>query len=539
MQTHDEEFSFKSLFTPVSTLKAIHIIIVVGIFVFFNVLFNGMVWDDLAIFQSPDITGGFNIYNLFKGNIFNILGYYRPLGAVYFSLLYGIFGANVFFYHLIQISLHIATSILVFLLFKKFFASPKSLLLSLIFLVHPMNVESVVFISSTISVNALFFGLLAFLLATGKNISYKKYLLIGILLWCSLLTKELGITMVLLLCLYVFIFLKERFKPLLAIGAITLSIYALMHLLVTPVRYSTKFYIPITELSLQERILNIPSIIMYYVKTFIFPQQLSINQLWIIKDITLYNFYLPLLLILLFIGFLLKFILSLHKTKDEMLKTFVFFLIWFCISFFMYLQIFPLQDTVADRWFYLPIIGLLGMIGVVTQRISSKNISVKRIGMYVVIVLIVLLSIRTMIRSSNWQNELTLYSHDIQVEDNYQMEDMLGTAYYSNKINNQALYHLKRSVLLYPHQAVGWYKLGILYVDLGNRKLGEKYLRHSIDLDQNFDLPNYALAMYTYKYESAKAALPMANDLVKKFPDKLLYIEFQKQIEHSLKNNNN
>src|SRR5579872_741315 len=150
-----EEFSFKKLFIPLTTLKAVHWIIFIGLIVYANMLFNPGVWDDNEYILNQPLLQTFNISAIFGSNFFNNAGQYRPLTVLYYSVLYPLFGSNLFFYHVLQLTIHITNSALLFVLFKKFFGNKLSFFLSVIFLIHPMQIESVSYISSTDS--TLFF----------------------------------------------------------------------------------------------------------------------------------------------------------------------------------------------------------------------------------------------------------------------------------------------------------------------------------------------------------------------------------------------
>ncbi|MBI5122715.1 hypothetical protein HZA75_02535 [Candidatus Roizmanbacteria bacterium] len=222
---HEQEFSLKSLIFPLTTFKAINIIIFVGLLVFGNVLFNGFVWDDnLFIINNPDVHT-LNIAHLFTANKFNAISYYRPVSAVYFAFLYSIFGTNAFFYHFMQIALHIINVILVYILVRNLFqridlkSSPLKiefsnliiLFLSLVFLVHPINVESVAYIAASQSELLFLFGILALLISIKKSIATKQLILVSILLLLSILTKEVGILFLFMVLLFQFLFNRQRF----------------------------------------------------------------------------------------------------------------------------------------------------------------------------------------------------------------------------------------------------------------------------------------------------------------------------------------
>src|SRR5258708_3016410 len=104
----EEEFSFKKLFVPLTTIKAIHWIIFIGIIVYANMLFNGFVSDDSSqIVNNTTIHSLANFPLFFSGGTFYTGGagifagsFYKPLMLIYFSLLYTIFGPASFPFHL-------------------------------------------------------------------------------------------------------------------------------------------------------------------------------------------------------------------------------------------------------------------------------------------------------------------------------------------------------------------------------------------------------------------------------------------------------
>src|SRR5438477_339582 len=140
--------------------------------------------------------------------------------------------------------------------------------------------------------------------------------------------------------------MKKRMSKLLLVAVTSLlavGIYLLIRFFIGNVYFAKSLLIaPIANIPLQERLLNIPSVIFYYFKTFFYPVNLGINQHWIITSPTLNNFYLPLLydlaiaLLVLWIG-----LLCLNKSK-VMFKTYIFFTAWLLIGLASHSQIVPL-----------------------------------------------------------------------------------------------------------------------------------------------------------------------------------------------------
>ena len=185
-----------------STLYFILLIVLLGFIVYVNSFFNGFVWDDeLQIVKNPLIRSLDNVLTFFKGGTAYVEGqgtlgglYYRPLSTLFFALLYVIFGLNSAAFHIFQVLIHIASSVLLFFVFKKFLGDKISILLSTVFLVHPMNVESVAYLSSLQTTLSFFFGIFALYLSLrSSNVSYKRLAIICFLLLLSLLSKESGI----------------------------------------------------------------------------------------------------------------------------------------------------------------------------------------------------------------------------------------------------------------------------------------------------------------------------------------------------------
>lgn len=523
-QPEEHEFSFRDLFIPLTTKKAICWIIFIGLIVYFNALFNGFVWDDLVFIINNSQVHTLNLPSLFGYSMFNSSGYYRPLSAIYFAFAYSLFNSTSFFYHLSQLCLHISNTILFFLLFRHFFSKKLSFFLSLIFLIHPIQVESVSFIAASDSEIFFLFGMIALLLGLEKNIKLSKSLIIFSLLLLSILTKETGVLFLFVLLSYRFIFQKTQRKLISILGLITLGVYMLIRFLVGEVFISHVSAVPIGSLPLWGRMLNIPKIFFYYITTFFFPNNLVIDQQWIIKRINFQDFYVPLIFTIVCTMIIGGFGWFLWKRKGKDIKPFLFFLSWFVIGILLLLQIFPLDMTVADRWFYFPMVGLVGIIGVGIQKVQASKKNIKNLGYIFAACIVILLSIRTMVRNSNWSDPFTLYAHDSSILTNFNLEDNLAGEYTKKQDYKNALLHAKKSVDLFAYEN-NLLNLAIIYQDIGNTQRAKEYYslaltkKHYSSNTQKHLLVTYKdFAWLLIRSGSYNEALKIINNALQEYP---------------------
>lgn len=463
----------KSLIRFFHNLTDLHIFLIIfsiGFIIYFNSLTNGFVGDDLAlILVNPLVHSASNIPILFSTGLFPDQGsgqnnYYRPVETITYASIYSLFGPEPLAFHIIQIFLHIANSILIFLIFKLFFKKTMSFFLSLVFLVHPINTETVVYISVLQDTQFLFFGLIALYL-TIKSTSFYKVPLVTIFLLLSLLSKEAGIVFIFLVPFFSVLFQKQTWVRHLAQSILAVLIYSFLRFGVAHTFFNSLKVVPIQTLPFNERLISIPKIIFFYIKTFLFPKDLLIFQAWTIKSMGFLDFWVPLFLCVLSFVILLLFGLKIRKKNQELFKIFMFFSVWFVIGLGFHLQIIPIDQTVSDRYFYSPMIGLLGLTGT-TFNYFEKGLSLKQIRLMIIMALVVIaiFVVRVVIRNMDWKNEFTLYNHDLKFNrESWQLEDALGSAYFNARELDEAEKHYLRSIKLFP-SSVTLTDLGFFYM---------------------------------------------------------------------------
>jgi tetratricopeptide (TPR) repeat protein len=432
---------FENFLNSFTTKKALLLILILGLIFYFNGLFGEFVGDDIPqIANNPLVHSLAHVWSFFvtpEGSAPLLDRFYRPLLFSTFAFLYSLFGTNTFFYHFFQLSLHISNAFLVFLLFKKFFSNKISLFLSLVFLLHPVNSEIVVYISGVQEPQYLFLGLLAVNLLNYKNLTgIKMVFTMSLFIFLALLFKETAVLFIPVILLFSYLYQKDKLKLAATASAISVFLYAFLRIFLakTPFVHST---LPITTI-LRTTFLNIPKMIYFYISTFLYPKDLAIMYTWLVNSPTINEFYLPLVLDILFLLTLTIFGLFIFKKRRTEFSKYIFFLTWLILGILPALQLWVLDSTVAIRWLYFPIIGLLGLFGVLFSNINVRNNTAKILIESALLLVLFILGVRTIIRNNDWRTRLSLYRHDFPITNDIHTGNVLLEEYLSYGYNNEA-----------------------------------------------------------------------------------------------------
>ncbi len=486
MTETENELNFSDLFIPLTVFKCILFIVLIGIFVFFYSLFNPFVGDDHSqVETNSKITSLGNSVNFFLEsrllqNDKNAIGaaYFKPMLDLSFAIIYSLFGINTFGYHFVQLALYILNACLLFYLFKCFFKLETAFYLSLIFLVHPINHESAVYISALQEVLFTFFGLLSLLLVSKVSLkSGKKWLvMIGISLLLALFSKETGVLYLLISLVYLAVFQRKNLFYYFGVCAFVFISYLFLRVHAVGLFSDSVINAPIQQLDIGMRLITMPAIFLFYIQTFFFPLYLSSSHQWVYTSIDFPHFILPFVVDIIFLFGLYGVGNYIHKSQKKYLSKFLFFTLWFLLGVGFHLQFLALDQTVAERWFYFPIIGLLGIIGVMVE---TTKVNLRRtLTLSILGIILLLFALRTLVRTFDYQGDLELASKDISVSpESYNLEYMISQSYYQQNKLELAKIHAEKSVGLFPF-ITNYTNLGAIYSKMGDYgRAKESYLK--------------------------------------------------------------
>ena len=490
-----------------------------GLIVYFLSFLNGFVADDnVQILANPAIRN-LNIYALFTGSSYfsgdlaSTSGiYYKPIFTLVTSIFYNLFSGSPFGLHFVQFLLHVSNSFLVFVVFKKFFSKQLSLVLSFIFLVHPGNTESVVYISNLQDVLFPFFGLSSILVSYSKLESQKRYFLVFLLLLCSLLSKESGILFVLILPFFLFA-LKKPIQASLYISGSVLFSYIILRFVIAQVGINHQVISPIMAASTLERLQTVPLVVYSFIKLFVFPLYLSWGQHWIVKEISFWNFWLPAIVTT---GSLVCFGLLVRKSSDKQKRGGILFGLVAILGVGLHSQLVPLDFTFAERWLYFPMIGFLGITGYALGSIRTSNRNAFLIISFVILVSV--LSIRSFVRSLDWKDDFTLASRDIKVNpDSMALQNNYGFELMKKGDYKTAVTYLEKSANTFSDTS-SYNNLAFSYAKLGKHDKAIVIYKKALVLNDFYlTYQNYIAELI--RQEKLDEARKVTQESLKKFPN--------------------
>jgi tetratricopeptide (TPR) repeat protein len=446
------------------------IIILLGavFLVYLNSLFCPFIFDDfLLITDNPFIKNFRFIKYYFTTNLFEGVGektsFYRPLQTLFYALTYKISKLDPVNYHFLNILFHSLCAILIFLLLKEIYKEKLSFLVSLLWAIHPINSESVTYISGLADPLFLFFGLLAIYLYNRnlKIFSYISFIL-------CLLSKETGILILPLFFLYLYTKgnLDENKKNdyIIVLSIFLIYIFLRMTFL--------NFGIIEPEDIFLHRFYTSFKVFLIYISILIFPLILSIERhVPYIKTFKNIDFLCGFIYFLLFLYFLWL------KRKD---KKILFAGILFLLNFLYHSNaIIPLNGNVREHWMYLGSIGFFIFVVDLILRIKREKLR------FVIIFLIFMLyGTRTILRNNDWKDPVKFYEKSINSGfENGKIYYNLGAIYYQRNEYEKAIEFFKKAEPLLKDKKYLYVAIAGSYLNTGKTGLAIKYYNKVLQIN--------------------------------------------------------
>jgi tetratricopeptide (TPR) repeat protein len=360
-------------------------------------------------------------YNLKHIFLPNSVHYYRPLIFLTFVFDRFVWLCTESFMHLENVLIHVLNGVLVYLCSKEFFRrfnlklfEQAPMIIALLFVVHPINTESVCWISGRTDILTATFLYIALFLLLKRGIEDNIYLILSALSYfLALLSKETALG--LLLVVFMFLILKGEIVK----SKIRKFIVMVPYILITIIYFILRSYTPkkdegiriFTGIQQQPEIVsndlltlsNIGRCIKatgFYIKKLFFPMPLNFTIFEINRSL---YFWLGLLLIAGIIYVVYK-------------RNLYSFLVVITVSFFIPALALVIRNMtwtpLAERYLYISSFGAI-ILFVISYYRFTESISVN-LQNSLLFVLILASCFVTANRVMTWQSNLTIFADTVE-----------------------------------------------------------------------------------------------------------------------------
>ena len=385
-------------------------------------------------------------------------GNWHPLTWIAHMMDSQLFGMNAGGHLLVNALIHIANTLLVFwFLFRTTHARWPSALAAALFALHPLHVESVAWAAERKDTLSTFFGLLSLIayVRYAKGPSIRRYAWVAITLVLGLLAKPMLVTwpFVMLLLDYwplrrfdltprkemgtkLWPLLREKF-PLFALVAASAVITTIAQSHGGAVRTFQDFPIAL-------RLTNaLVSYVKYLLLTF-WPNDLGVYYPYTTSGTPAWQ--------IICAAFLLIGITALCFFQRKIRPYLVVGWLWFLGALVPVIGIVQVGgQTMADRYFYIPSIGLFIVIAFGLADIAETRRLAPSLSAAVASGILLALAILTNAQIHRWSNSFTLFKHTLAVTPpNLIIENNLGSALSRSGLHDEAGAHFEKALQIIP-----------------------------------------------------------------------------------------
>ncbi len=451
-------------------------------------------------------------------------GYWHPLTWLSHMLDCQLYGLRPGFHHLSNLLIHIANSLLLFLVFKRMTGAVwRSAFVAAVFALHPVNVESVAWVTERKNVLSTLFWLFTMWAYTGyvQRGGFLRYSVTLLLFALGLLAKPMLVTLpfaLLLLDYWPF----GRFQPEqmydesggdseqsneFAVSRYQRSIVRRLILEKVPFFALSVVSVCVSSLSAQRLGMGIPmrlvpvglrienAIVSYvrYLDKMVLPRKLAVFYPYP-DAIPLWQ-SLGAALLLLCATYVLVWVLR----RNRYLAVGWLWYVGTLVPVIGLVQA-GLWPAIADRWMYVPMVGCIIIIAWGVPDLLLKRRYQKVILGTAALIVLLVLSVCTGLQLRYWRSSITLFQHAIGVtDDNYQAHFSMIKPLRKQGRTAEAIEHGYMALKINPNYPSTHNSLGAVLIDSGELDEAIEHLTKALQLKPDFPAAHVNLGAAFFK----------------------------------------
>ena len=483
---------------------SILILIILNIVIYWNIQNHAFIkYDDqLYVTSNHRIQAGITLKSVLSTFTDTHTGNWHPLTMMSHMLDWQLFGEKAGGHHWTSVIIHIFNTVLLFLLLNQLTGAIwRSAMVAALFAVHPMNVESVAWIAERKNVLSTFFWIMTMLIYVWyvKQPGWKRYLPVFLCFALGLMSKPMLVTLPFVLLLLDYWPLNRtaidtqnenqaEIQAPLKIGKAKLSFLIMEKIplfILTAIsicvtlytQYNVKAVVNLDSLPILKRINN--AIVSYglYIKKMFWPIDLSVFY-------PQYNIGIwRLLLASSFLIFLSAMVIRYYRKHPYLLVGWL----WFLGTLVPVIGLVQVgAQSMADRYAYVPFIGLFIMLVWYLADIVKRNACIKFSLILISVVVILVLSVLSWQRCQLWGDQFALWNdvlknHKVALAYNFR-----GLAYVDKGQYSLALADYNIAIERDKKFAEALNNRAILYSTIGQSKNALKDYNQAVNLNPKF-----------------------------------------------------
>jgi len=430
------------------------LLFVVGIILYHKTITFEFIFYDDPIYINNIIFNSNNVWGTLTWAFTDIVNAnWSPLTILSLVIDFKIYGVNAGGYHSTNIILHCFNAILVFFILCRLLKNTRvSFLVALLFLIHPVNVEAVSWISERKGLLASFFTLISLVYFYKFKETHNKYFysLSILFFFFGLMSKSVFVVLPLIFLLvswYNFNYERFSYKKEIVVVLPFLILAFIFGLFTIYIHSKSGAVISDEFIPFYERLFNALNSYVIYLQQLFHPFNLSINYEYKLIPYTTTIINISVITLIFVIAYKFR----------EKYKYVIFGLLWFTILLLPVLGFIQSGFTAhADRYLYLPGVGIYLIVVMFLNDFSKKSyVSPIMINIFYYLIITILMVV-TWVQYDNWRTTVHLFEHAYSIDNNNYVANMnLANIYIIKGSYNRGLRHYEKAKSITPtHHAI-------------------------------------------------------------------------------------